>query len=218
MDEEKLKMIKEKIRDEELIEIYKKVLGIFLLCIICAVIAYFYCKENQYKPIRGIIMGIACPWGYVVVDKVSKLLYDKLEDLYKLVCIVTISIYAIIWFIIKLYISMYVGLIAGPIMAIYYVIQIRKIWKKDYSEEAKSRYYSECTQKNIKKHENQIRKLATISNDNLAKHEDEKYYCEMCFRRISQEEYEMYECMCEECFMDIHTDENGKFDENYYKY
>ena len=40
----------------------------------------------------------------------------------------------------------------------------------------------------------------------------------MCFRRISQEEYEMYECMCEECFMDIHTDENGKFDENYYKY
>ena len=141
MDEEKLKMIKEKIRDEELIEIYKKVLGIFLLCIICAVIAYFYCKENQYKPIRGIIMGIACPWGYVVVDKVSKLLYDKLEDLYKLVCIVTIGIYAIIWFIIKLYISMYVGLIAGPIMAIYYVIQIGKIWKKDYSEEAKSRYY-----------------------------------------------------------------------------
>ena len=32
---------------------------------------------------------------------------------------------------------MYVGLIAGPIMAIYYVIQIGKIWEKDYSEEAK---------------------------------------------------------------------------------
>lgn len=28
--------------------------------------------------------------------------------------------------------------------------------------------------KNIKKYENKIRKLATISNDNLAKHEEEK--------------------------------------------
>lgn len=218
MDEEKLKMIKEKIRDEELIEIYKKVLGIFLLCIICAVIAYFYCKENQYKPIRGIIMGIACPWGYVVVDKVSKLLYDKLEDLYKLVCIVTIGIYAIIWFIIKLYISMYVGLIAGPIMAIYYVIMIKITWKKDYSKAAKLKYDLDYADKSINANENQKITSKTVTNENLLEYEDEKYYCEMCFRRISQEEYEMYECMCEECFMDIHTDENGKFDENYYKY
>lgn len=123
--------------NEELIEIYKKTLGIFLLCIICAIVGYFFCKENEYNPIKCMIMGIACSCGYVVVDKVSKLLYDKLEDLYKLVCIVTIGIYAIIWFIVKLYISMYVGLIAGPIMAIFYIIQINIAWKKDYSEEAK---------------------------------------------------------------------------------
>lgn len=218
MDEEKLKIIKEKIRDEELVEIYIKVLGIFLLCIICAIVGYFFCKENKYNSIKGIIMGIACPWGYVVVDKVSKLLYDKLEDLYKLVCIVTIGIYAIIWFIIKLYISIYIGLIVGPIMAIYYVIQIRKIWKKDYSEEAKLKYNFEYADKNIKQHKVQKTTSSTVTNDNLLEYEAEKYYCEMCLKEISEEEYELYECICEECFMDIHTDKNGKFDENYYKY
>ena len=47
MDEEKLKKIKEKIRDEELIEIYKKVLGIFLLCIIFAIVCYFFLQRER---------------------------------------------------------------------------------------------------------------------------------------------------------------------------
>ena len=216
MDEEKLKKIKEKIRDEELIKLYKNVLGILLICIICAIIGYLFCKENEYNKIKGVIMGIACPWGYIVIDKVSKLLYDRLEDLYKLVCIVTIGIYAVLWFIIKIYMSMYVGLIAGPIMAIYYIIQIRITWKKDYSEEARLRYYLENVDKNIKIHENQTSNLQSVTNDNMEEHE--KYYCEMCFKKISQEKYEMYGGMCEECFMDIHTDENGRFDVNYFKY
>ena len=216
MDEEKLKKLKEKIRDEELIKLYEKVLGILLICIICAIIGCLFCKENEYNQIIGIIMGIACPWGYIIIDKVSKLLYDKLEDLYKLVCLVTIGIYAILWFIIKIYISMYVGLIACPIMAIYYVIQIRITWKKDYREEAKLRYYLEYVDKNIKIHENRTPTSKSAINDNMVEHE--KYYCEICFKKISQEKYKIYGGMFEECFMDIHTDEDGRFNVNYFKY
>ena len=41
--------------------------------------------------------------------------------------------------------------------------------------------------------------------------EDEKFECEMCFKKISREEYELYDFMCEECFMIAHTDKYGNF-------
>ncbi len=33
--------------------------------------------------------------------------------------------------------------------------------------------------------------------------ENEKFYCERCFKRISKEEYEMNDCMCEDCYTDV---------------
>ena len=38
----------------------------------------------------------------------------------------------------------------------------------------------------------------------------------MCFKKISEEEYELYDCMCEECFMDAHTDKYGNFHDDEY--
>ena len=31
----------------------------------------------------------------------------------------------------------------------------------------------------------------------------EEFYCERCFKRISEKEYELNECMCEDCFTDV---------------
>ena len=31
---------------------------------------------------------------------------------------------------------------------------------------------------------------------------EEEYYCEICLKRISEEEYELHDCMCEECFFE----------------
>lgn len=31
---------------------------------------------------------------------------------------------------------------------------------------------------------------------------DEEYYCEMCFKKITKEDYELYDCMCEDCFFE----------------
>ena len=39
----------------------------------------------------------------------------------------------------------------------------------------------------------------------------EVYECEMCFKKISEEEYELYDGMCEDCFMDVHIDNHGNY-------
>ena len=33
----------------------------------------------------------------------------------------------------------------------------------------------------------------------------EEYYCERCFKKISEEEFELYDCMCEECFEEVNN-------------
>jgi len=40
-----------------------------------------------------------------------------------------------------------------------------------------------------------------------AQEEEEKYYCEVCGREISEEEYEAYEGKCWECWDDQMTEE-----------
>ena len=41
--------------------------------------------------------------------------------------------------------------------------------------------------------------------------DEEEYECERCFKKISYEEWETYDMMCEECFMDVHLDEHGNY-------
>jgi len=40
-----------------------------------------------------------------------------------------------------------------------------------------------------------------------ARQEDEKYYCEVCGKPISKDEYESYDGMCWECWDDQMTEE-----------
>ena len=47
---------------------------------------------------------------------------------------------------------------------------------------------------------------------------EEQYYCERCFKRISQEEYELYDDMCEECFGETHYDFHGNPRKDYWNY
>ena len=47
--------------------------------------------------------------------------------------------------------------------------------------------------------------------------ENLEFECEVCFKKISEEEYELYDGMCEDCFYDAHLDDEGKFhDEEIY--
>jgi hypothetical protein len=49
---------------------------------------------------------------------------------------------------------------------------------------------------------------------NNNKIETEHFYCERCFKEISEEEYELYDCMCEDCHMDMHIDNDGNYTED----
>ena len=40
---------------------------------------------------------------------------------------------------------------------------------------------------------------------------EEQYECERCLKKISREEYELYDCMCEDCFEDISYKDDGSF-------
>lgn len=46
----------------------------------------------------------------------------------------------------------------------------------------------------------------------------EEYECERCFKKISEEEIELYDGMCEECFDETHYDFNGNPREDYWNY
>ena len=48
--------------------------------------------------------------------------------------------------------------------------------------------------------------------------EKEKFFCERCDKEISQEEYELYDNLCEECFYDVYFDLNGNYRDDYYNY
>lgn len=40
--------------------------------------------------------------------------------------------------------------------------------------------------------------------------------CERCFKKISLEEYELNDFMCEDCYQEVHTDKNGNFHDDEY--
>ena len=62
--------------------------------------------------------------------------------------------------------------------------------------------------------------LSKIENDEEKDFldEDEKLdcECERCFKKISFEEYELNDFMCEDCYQDVHTDKHGNFHDDEY--
>jgi len=49
--------------------------------------------------------------------------------------------------------------------------------------------------------------MLTLKKTRVEPVEDEKYYCEVCGREISEDEYEAYEGKCWECWDDQMTEE-----------
>ena len=119
-----------KLRENEIETIFSKLIELLILSIIGGFVGFSFCKYNQYNIAFGIVLGIACPWGYVWVNHISKRFYDFFEDLYILISIVTFGLYAILWFLVKIFISAFVGIIAMPILIVYYIYNIILALKK----------------------------------------------------------------------------------------
>lgn len=68
----------------------------------------------------------------------------------------------------------------------------------------------------VKEIEKKYNNTSSYSNYDFSP--DEEYECERCFKKISQEEFDLYDGMCEECFDETHYDFNGNPREDYWNY
>ena len=127
----KTKKIKKSLskKDEKLNELLKQVVVFFLISVICGIIGYLLAKYTSSNIKKFIILGICCPWGYIVVDKITQFLYKYFKDLYELLSLISIGIFAALCFILKVIASAYIGIIALPIVIIYFFIALIKISK-----------------------------------------------------------------------------------------
>lgn len=207
--EEEKATIKKKIKNNlisaDLTPIIVRLLCFLILSGIFGYIGYSFCLDNGYDIQRGIIFAILFPMGIALLKGFnfeSKLIY---------------IIYTILFFLLLDYIPTYVGIILLFVIVLLFILEFILVLKEDRTEEIDRIYRQErkSTVKRINKYSQQNKKENEYIKINSMK---EKYYCERCFKEISEEEYELYDDMCEECFEETHYDFNGNPREDYWNY
>jgi hypothetical protein len=201
----------------------KEPISQLLLLSMFSVIGAFYAKSTG----ENIFLCICCPWGFAIVAKICLWIYQYICSLFNLLCLITVGFIAIICLVAVLYISCYVGIIAFPILFIYYIVKILSICKYDYIAEVNKCYNcclysnskSSINQEKTKTPINQVEKNRLIKEyskphtskkkvyNNFDNYKSEEFYCERCLKKISEDEYEMNDCMCEDCYTDVHLND-----------
>lgn len=207
--EEEKATIKKKIKNNlisaDLTPIIVRLLCFLIISGIFGYIGYSFCLDNGYDIQRGIIFAISFPMGIALLKGFnfeSKLTY---------------IIYTILFFLLLDYIPTYVGIILLFVIVLLFILEFISVLKDDRTEEIDRIYRQERKSKvkRINKYSQQNKKENEYIKINSMK---EKYYCERCFKEISEEEYELYDDMCEECFEETHYDFNGNPREDYWNY
>lgn len=209
--------IKKKLISKDLKELLKALVVFLLIEGLFGYIGYIYSKDNNLNINHGIIYGCVFPLGFILLNSLN---CDN---------IFTCLIYIIAYLIVVDNIPTFVGTIILIAIISIFIINFIHIEKKDRTEKIE-KYYKKndnitITQNNVTKAEDLIKRYGTENDTknednldkNIAKYDDDEYECEICFKKISKEEYELYDCMCEDCFMDLHIDNDGNFhdDENF---
>ncbi len=219
-DKEKLNIKKELILDD-LSKLLALLVVFLLVAGLCGYAGYAYSKDNNLNIDHGIIFGILFPLGVGLLELLN------INNFFSFI------LYTIVYLSIVSSLPTFVGviilflIIAISIMDAIYIIkkdrteEIERNYKKNTHSNTKSvidvpnnRYSSNHTTESLIDNID-IDDIDNTENDYFK--EDDEFECEMCFKKISQEEYELYDCMCEECFMDVHIDNDGNFheDENF---
>ena len=212
--------IKKYLISEDLDELLKVLVLFFLVGGLCGYVGYIYSTDNNISISHGIIFGILFPLGVGILDSVD------LDGFFSFL------IYTIVYLIVVSYIPTFVGGIVLLMIIGVFIVNFIYIEKKDRTEEIEKYYKNNkekvtTAQSNNRTAEDLIREYnatnigGVIDNTNedtytdtytdSYKETEEEFECEMCFKKVSEEEYELYDCMCEECFIDVHTDKDGKF-------
>ena len=202
------KKIKDKLISKELTDIIVGLIAFIILSCIFGYIGYKFCLENGYDVQRGIVFCILFPMGIAILKESnfgSKITYIA---------------YTILYFILLNYIPTYIGIALLCLIILLFIGIFISVLKKDRSEEIDKIYrqeYCNSTKKPKFKGSADYKKTI-IDKSEDSNFPEEKYYCERCFKEISQEEYELYDDMCEECFEETHYDFDGNPREDYWNY
>lgn len=202
------KKIKDKLISKELTDIIVGLISFIMLSAIFGYIGYSFCLDNGYDIQKGIVFGILFPMGIAILKESnfgSKITYIA---------------YTILYFILLNYIPTYIGIALLCLIILLFIGIFISVLKKDRSEEIDKIYRQEYCNSTKKP---KFKRSADYKKTIIDKSEDsnfpeEKYYCERCFKEISQEEYELYDDMCEECFEETHYDFDGNPREDYWNY
>ncbi len=188
--------IKKELIANDLNELLKSLIIFFIVAILCGYVGYIYSKDNNLSIARGIIFGILFPLGTGLLELID------CNNLFSFI------VYTFLYLLIVSNIPTFVGGIILFIVIGIFIIDFIYIEKRDRTTEIEE-YIKNRTTNSTKPSSYNINEY---THDNYDFKEDkEEFECEMCFKKISEEEYELYDCMCEECFIDMHTDKDGNF-------
>lgn len=206
------KDIKNNLISQDLTELLKPLIAFTVVTCIFGYIGYSYSSQNNGNVPHDTIFFILYP---VILATIREIFGHKK--------IITSIIFTIVYICCAEFLPTIVGIIIFSAIIVMFVGLFIHIECKDRAKEVERIYEDNKIIVAKSTEHNTIKKLDNIdfSEENLKiynnKNDEEKYECEICFKEISYEEYELYDGMCEECFMSVHIDEQGKYhDEEYW--
>lgn len=187
------KKISDELKNKELTDLIIKIIYFLIPSVIFGYIGYSFCIDNNYDIQKGIVFGSLFPVGLALLKELTS------------GRTFTYIGYTIIYLILIDYLHAFVGIILLIIIILMFIAFFISIIKKDRTEEVNKIYKTEYC-KPIKKinNKNLNQYISKKSNFEETKYNQiqEEYECERCFKRISEEEYDLHDGMCEECFDD----------------
>ena len=204
--------IKRNLISKDLDELIKPLVAFIVLIGLFGYAGYTYSICNNLDIKHGIIFGSLFPLGIALIKYLN---YDT---------ILAYIIYTIAYICLVQNLPTFIGIIILSIIILTFIAAFIHIEKKDRTGQIEQVYKSteinnnKVINKNNKIVQNNKLEDTLIDDeiDNEISAENEVYECERCFKRISYEEYELNDFMCEDCYQDVHTDKNGNFHDDKY--
>ena len=189
------KDIKNKLISQDLTELLKPLIAFTILTCIFGYIGYSYSSQNNGDVPHDTIFFSLYP---VILATIREILgYKKIS---------TSIIFTIAYIYCAVFMPTIVGVIIFSAIILLFVVIFIHIEIKDRTNEVER--INESNKIIVAKSTEQNTAI-NLDNINFSKEklevdddeeDEEKYECEICFKEISYEEYELYDGMCEECF------------------
>ena len=207
---------------EELTELIKLLLAFILLGVSFGYIGYTYSIANNQDIKHGIVFGSLFPLGIGLI---------KALDIGNTFIYI---VYTIAYICLIEYVPTFVGFIILFTIIAIFIIRFICIERKNRTKGVVSKINNLNNANDTKPKTNTIipkpkeiikedyipiidEKIeANTKNDFMDEEEKLEFECERCFKKISFEEYELNDSMCEDCYEDVHTDKHGNFHEDEY--